>query len=367
MICVLITSIPPLVFIYKHQILNMKKTFLLVMILSLTANPLLFSQDCYHLVWSDEFDYTGVPSPESWNYDLGGGGWGNNELQNYTNHPDNSRVQDGKLIIQAIKEDGYWTSARLVTKNKVDFLYGRMEVRAKIPTGIGTWPAIWMLPKDWKYGDWPASGEIDVMEHVGYEPGVIHATVHTEAYNHAIGTQVGTSVTVPDFAAAFHDYTIEWTADKVDVYVDDQKYFTFNNDQTGNSATWPFDKRFHLILNIAIGGNWGGKLGIDSTLNAATMEIDYVRIYSRESGPEIKGPSSASPGETLIFEVPADPKATYQWLLPDGVKTTGETGAPEITVVWGEKAGNVSTTIVRPCGPATTSNHAVSIKKSFQK
>jgi beta-glucanase (GH16 family) len=257
----------------------MKAIFYFLLIFNLISGKTLFSQESYQMIWSDEFNSSGAPNPDSWGYDLGASGWGNNELQNYTDSRENSFMRDGKLIIRAFKQDSSWTSARLVTKNKVDFLYGRMEIRAKLPVGTGTWPAIWMLSTDWEYGGWPASGEIDIMEHVGYDPGVVHATVHTESFNHVIGTQVGVQTSVPDFAEEFHNYTIEWTPDKIDIFRDDLKYFTFNNDKTGNFSTWPFDKRFHLILNIAVGGNWGGSKGIDPALNEAIMEIDYVRLY----------------------------------------------------------------------------------------
>ncbi|NTW23477.1 MAG: glycoside hydrolase family 16 protein [Lentimicrobium sp.] len=262
----------------------MKKIIPIIVVLSLTTSSLLFSQESYHLIWSDEFDYSGPPAPASWSYDLGDHGWGNNELQNYTDSRENSVVHDGKLIIKARKHDSTWTSARLVTKNKVDFLYVRVEVRAKLPTGKGTWPAIWILSTDREYGGWPGSGEIDIMEHVGYDPGKVHATVHTGNYNGSLGTQIGNSIMVPDYATAFHTYAMEWNSEKVDFYLDDEKYFTFNNDKTGNYATWPFDKRFHLILNIAIGGNWGGSRGIDPNLTEATMEIDYVKLYSLNPG-----------------------------------------------------------------------------------
>ncbi|MFH1120480.1 MAG: glycoside hydrolase family 16 protein [Bacteroidota bacterium] len=248
--------------------------------LILLVGQSLYGQEVYHLVWADEFMNPGVPDTAFWKHETGDHGWGNNEIQNYTASPENAFIKDGKLIIKALKNNGKWTSARLITKNKVDFLYGKMEIRAKLPTGKGTWPAIWMLPTDWLYGGWPASGEIDIMEHVGYDPGVVHATVHTESYNHVIGTQVGKSINVVDYAEAFHNYTVIWDAQKIDVYLDDTKYFTFNNDETGNYATWPFNKRFHLILNIAVGGNWGGAQGIDPGLTEATMEIEYVRIYS---------------------------------------------------------------------------------------
>lgn len=259
--------------------MNMKIPFFIFLFLNIISGQSVTGQGNHHLVWSDEFNYTGTPDTASWSYETGDHGWGNNEIQNYTTSPDNAMVKDGKLIIRAIKNNGTWTSARLITKNKVDFLYGKMEIRAKLPTGKGTWPAIWMLSTDWSYGGWPASGEIDIMEHVGYDPGVVHATVHTESYNHVIGTQVGKNISVPDYADAFHNYIIEWSADKIDVYLDDIKYFTFNNDKTGNFATWPFDKRFHLIMNIAVGGNWGGAQGIDPDLSEAAMEIEYVRLY----------------------------------------------------------------------------------------
>src|SRR3546814_595495 len=144
--------------------------------------------------WADEFDYEGLPDDDKWGYDVGSqNGWGNNELQFYTEkRPENARVADGVLTITAIKEDHEdmaYTSARLVSRGKADFLYGRFEVRAKVPQGVGTWPAAWMLPTDWKYGGWPASGEIDILEHVGYDQDVVHISVHTEAYNHVIGTQ----------------------------------------------------------------------------------------------------------------------------------------------------------------------------------
>lgn len=253
-------------------------TMILLTAFALTFN--LNAQEHYKLVWAEEFEYTGAPSPEYWDYDTGKHGWGNNELQDYTRSPDNSRVENGVLRISAIKTGEEWTSARLVTRKKKDFLYGRVEVRAKLPAGRGTWPAIWMLPTEWTYGDWPSSGEIDIMEHVGFDQGVVHGTVHTQAYNHVINTQVGERIDVPDCSEQFHNFIIEWSEAKIDFYVDDQLYFTFENDMIGDFATWPFDKRFHLILNIAIGGNWGGKFGIDPGMDKAVMEVDYIRVYT---------------------------------------------------------------------------------------
>ncbi len=232
-------------------------------------------------MWSDEFDVNGLPNNAKWGYDLGGGGWGNNELQNYTNVLDNAKVEGGNLVITAKKESSgsmNYSSARLVSKNKGDFLYGRIEARAKLPAGRGTWPAIWMLPTDWAYGNWPKSGEIDIMEHVGYDLNKVHVTVHTEAYNHSIGTQKGASQTVSTATTDFHKYRVDWTPYAVRGYIDDQLMFTFVNEGKGY-AGWPFDKRFHLLLNLAIGGNWGGAQGVDDSVFPQSMLVDYVRVY----------------------------------------------------------------------------------------
>ncbi|WP_126243927.1 glycoside hydrolase family 16 protein [Chitinophaga rhizosphaerae] len=232
-------------------------------------------------VWADEFDYNGLPDPAKWTYDLGGGGWGNNELQYYTDKPANAQVANGMLSVIARKEkmdNRDYTSARLVSKGRGDFLYGRFEIRAKLPAGKGTWPAIWMLPTDWAYGDWPKSGEIDIMEHVGYDPNRVHMSVHTEAYNHAIGTQKTATTTVDKAIGEFHVYRVDWTPYAIRGYIDGSLLFTFTNESKGYK-TWPFDKKFHFLLNIAVGGNWGGQQGIDDAVFPATMEIDYVRAY----------------------------------------------------------------------------------------
>ncbi len=232
-------------------------------------------------IWADEFDYSGAPDPAKWGYDTGGHGWGNNELQHYTDSPANASVTDGLLTITARKEstqDRDYSSARLVTKGKGDFLYGRFEIRAKLPTGRGTWPAIWMLPTDWAYGDWPKSGEIDIMEHVGYDQNKVHVTVHTEAYNHGKGTQKGNSKVIPTASSEFHNYRVDWTPYAIRGYIDNSQVFEFINDGKG-FATWPFDKRFHLLLNIAVGGNWGGAQGVDPTVFPQAMQVDYVRVY----------------------------------------------------------------------------------------
>ena len=233
-------------------------------------------------VWQDEFDYKGLPDTKNWGYDIGGNGWGNQEKQYYTNDLKNARVEDGKLIIEAHKEtfgsNGY-TSARLVSKGKGDFLYGRFEIKAKLPKGTGTWPAAWMLPTVQTYGTnyWPDNGEIDIIEHVGFDQNRIHGNVHTKAFNHSIGTNKGNNVMISGVSEEFHVYACEWTPDKITLEIDGNVYFTFAS--SGSWEQWPFDRKFHLLLNIAVGGAWGGQKGIDDTIFPQKMEIDYVRVF----------------------------------------------------------------------------------------
>lgn len=242
------------------------------------------SIDDYALVWSDEFDVDGEIDKTKWGYDLGGSGWGNNELQYYTEDL-NSWNEDGKMIIEARKETYIgrdYTSARVISKNKGDWLYGKIEVMAKLPTGRGTWPAIWMLPTDWRYGGWPNSGEIDIMEHVGYDQNKIHGSIHTKFLNHQLGTQRSGSRIIDTASTEFHKYSIEWLPDRIFFLIDDVNYFTFFPSRQVSCPTfgqWPFDARFHLLLNIAVGGNWGGAQGVDDTIFPQRMEIDYVRVY----------------------------------------------------------------------------------------
>lgn len=245
----------------------------------------------YELVWSDEFDYEGLPDSEKWYYDTGGSGWGNHELQYYT-EGENAWVSGGYLVIEARKEEyennGY-TSARLVSHGEGDWTYGKFEIYARLPQGRGTWPAIWMLPTDWKYGDWPASGEIDIMEHVGYDQNRIHGSVHTQTYHHSINTQKSSSTVVEGVSDEFHLYTLEWLPDQIIISVDGEEYFTFkptSYKQTPTYTEWPFDQRFHLLLNLAVGGDWGGAMGVDESVYPQQMLVDYVRVYQ---SPEIQG------------------------------------------------------------------------------
>ncbi len=241
------------------------------------------------LVWEENFDVDGLPNPAHWDYDVGnacelpcGCGWGNNELQYYTReNTKNARIENGQLIIEAIKEkyeNNQYTSARLVTRQKKDIRYGKIEVRAKLPSGRGTWPAIWLLPTENKYGGWPNSGEIDLMEHVGYNPDSIFGTVHTKAFNHMLGTQDGGKIFVPTAEKEFHVYAIEWYPDRIIWSVDNKPYHTFYK-KKDRFAEWPFDQKFHLILNLAVGGNWGGAKGVDETIWPQQFIVDYIKVY----------------------------------------------------------------------------------------
>ncbi len=235
----------------------------------------------WKLVWEDNFDTDGLPNGNNWDYEVGY--IRNEEKQYYTKErSENARVEDGNLIIEARNDD--WndneiTSASLHTYGKKSILYGRVEVRAKLPTGLGTWPAIWMLGNSIRNGtNWPDCGEIDIMENVGYDPNTIHVNVHTKAYNHMIQTNKGDKVTNVKPYDDFHVYAIEWFEDRIDFYLDDNKIFVFKNEYSGYEK-WPFDKPHYLILNFAVGGAWGGVNGVNYSIFPQKYFIDYVRVY----------------------------------------------------------------------------------------
>jgi beta-glucanase (GH16 family) len=238
----------------------------------------------YQQVWSDEFDYNGLPDSTKWNYDVGGNGWGNNELEYYTSkRSENARVENGNLVIEVRKESMMgmnYTSARLLTKGKMSWQYGKIEVRAKLPRGRGTWPAIWMLG-DTNPLKWPDDGEVDIMEHVGFDQGVIHGSIHCKKYNWPAGTQKTATIPIMDCSDSFHVYTIEWDKAAIKLSVDSTTYISFSNEHSGYDA-WPFDNKLFLILNIAVGGNWGGQQGVDDSIWPQQMLIDYVRVYQRK-------------------------------------------------------------------------------------
>jgi len=255
-------------------------------ILFLALSSSIFATN-WNLVWSDEFDSNGAPDNTKWNFVTYGNkdDWWNNEDENYTKEDaHNAWVENGNLIIEAKYEKNTWpgddrekdyTSARLTTKGKGDWTYGKMEIRAKLPAGKGTWPAIWLLASDDFYGGWPKSGEVDIMENLGKDPDIIHGTIHTEAYNHTKGTQKEAEKTVIAPSNDFHTYSVIWTPDTIKIAVDNDYYFSFGNEHN-TWEEWPFDKDFHLILNVALGG-WGGT--VDNSILPQKMYVDYVRVY----------------------------------------------------------------------------------------
>ena len=242
----------------------------------------------YSLVWQDEFEGSRMPDTKKWWFETGSHGWGNNEIQNYINRFSGTdtcaQVYNGTLKIIAKKVGSQILSIRMNTNES--WLYGYFEARMKLPVGKGTWPAFWMLPKN--FVKWPDDGEIDIMEHVGYDPNNIVCTIHCKAYNHSIGTQKGSTRYVSSAQSDFHVYAVEWTADYIYGFVDGVRYFTFENDKQGNKDTWPFNVPFYLKLNLAWGGNWGGAQGVDESALPATYEIDYVRVYQKNKTISVK-------------------------------------------------------------------------------
>lgn len=244
----------------------------------------------YELVWSDEFDGEDV-NTDNWSFEIGTGdwGWGNNEKQYYTDRSENVRIEDGMLVIEAIKEDydgSDYTSARLITKNKQQFTYGKIEARLKVPEGRGTWPAFWMLGTT---GGWPDAGEIDIMEHVGYDPNKFHHALHTKNKNGVNGQNAHAEYDLGEKVAnEFHVITLEWVQDEIQgndrmhFYIDGVKSNTFGETpQLATSGDWPFNTPFYFIVNLAIGGQWGGAQGIDDSMfdNPVLYQIDYIRVY----------------------------------------------------------------------------------------
>lgn len=228
------------------------------------------------LVWSEEFNTAGAPDPAKWGYDIGTGsnGWGNNELQYYTSRPENVTISNGTLKITAKKESysgREYTSTRMLTRNKFSTKYGKIEARIKLPTGVGTWPAFWMLGNNIDAVGWPACGEIDIMEHKGSDPGRIYGTLHYPGRSG--GNPNGGTKVISNATTDFNIYAVEWTEAVIKFSVNGDVFHTVNN-----SSSLPFHQNFFIILNFAMGGTFGGP--VDASFTSATMEVDYVRVYN---------------------------------------------------------------------------------------
>jgi len=295
-----------------------------------------------NLVWADEFDGTTIDR-SVWQFESGPS---NDNVQFYTDRPENARVSGGILQIIALEEsyEGFeYTSAHLRTEGARSWRYGRAEARIRVPGTPGFVPAFWMLPADQQYGWWPNSGEIDIMEHPSNEVTHIYGTVHTEKYNLFSGPlpPQGGVVDIPDAETAFHLYAMEWSPEGIDFYVDEQLYYSFLNDNAGPES-WPFDRPFYLILNLAVGGGWVGNPD-ESTIFPAVMEVDYVRVYQHPEEMEIQGADFVTyntGGVTYHLEGMEDTE--MQWSVPGGAQIVSGQGTSEIVVDWGIFGGDVN-------------------------
>ena len=247
----------------------------------------------WELLWSDEFNDEEL-DPTKWNKLNWKPGWVNNELQAYTDRDTNIFLENGHLVLQGNIEPGYpgtdylgnnyvadYTSGRVNTDDKFSTTYGRFDIKAKLPAGKGSWPAIWMLGESISSIGWPQCGEIDIMEHVGYDQGLVHGSIHTQDYNHMYGTQKSGSKYVDDVTEAFHVYSLEWSPFYLRYLIDNEPFFFVYNDSNGDFGKWPFNDPHYLILNLAIGGDWGGVQGVSASAFPMKMYIDYVRVYKK--------------------------------------------------------------------------------------
>ena len=264
----------------------MKRLLFALAILSLTsaafAQELPLEKQKWKLTWSDEFNYKGRPDPKKWTFETGGGGWGNHEFQYYTDRAENARVEGGRLVIETRKEnykDHKYTSARMNTLGLASWKYGRIEIRAKLPSGKGTWPAFWMMAEKKTYGDdiWPDNGEIDIMEHVGREPDLLLGCFYTKNFNWMKGTGKAVWHKVKGLETSYNVYTLYWSEKEVALYINGERYNHFVNPRT-NWEDWPFDQAMYLIFNIALGG-LGGE--VDDTIFPQKLLVDYVRVYQQ--------------------------------------------------------------------------------------
>ena len=320
----------------------------------------------WQLVWSDEFAQADGSSPSSskWNYETGtgSGGWGNNELEYYTSRTNNARIEGGQLVIEARQESyggSSYTSARLLTKGKWSWTYGRIEARIKIPRGQGIWPAFWMLGANIDSAKWPTCGEIDIMENIGREPTIVHGTIHGPGYSG--GNGIGGPYSLPGgaaFADDFHLYAVEWTTNQIKWFVDGQQFFTVTPANLPGGTTWVFTQPEFLLLNVAVGGNWPGNPDGTTTF-PQRMTVDYVRVYSyaASSVPDVPTGLSATAGGTQV---------ALSWSTAAGatnynVKFSTTNGGPYTTIA------STATTTYTNTGLAngTTYYYVVSAANSF--
>lgn len=315
------------------------------------SSSVAFSQ-CPQLIWEDQFDKPAIDTTK-WSFQNGNGcpdlcGWGNNELQYY--RPENTKIENGKLIITVKKEDyngAEYTSSKIRSIYKGDWTYGRFEARIKFPAGSGMWPAFWMMPTDNSYGGWPRSGEIDIAEVAGKDPEQTFGTIH---YGQPMPNNKSSGATYRkpgvDLSSDFHTYAVEWEPGKIKWFMDNVLFNTITSADIAPEA-WPFDKRFYLMFNIAVGGWFGGLPDVNTTF-PQTMEIEYVKVFSNPNTPALSGNEITSVNETETYSVTVDGSVSYAWSVPaDAMITSGE-GTNKITVKWGFTSGKVNVDITDP-------------------
>jgi len=309
---------------------------------------------CEELIWQENFDGTSVDLTK-WNIEVSNSGGGNGELQYYTDRPENISVADGLLTITALKENylgSAYTSARINSKYKGDWKYGRFEARMKLPTGQGIWPAFWMLSTEGKYGDWPASGEIDIMEMVGNKPNDIYGTIHYGP----VWKYLNGDTTITN-SNDFHIYSIEWGPSQIEWFVDGISFSVIKStdviDEGGVSRWYEFQEKFYLILNLAVGGNWPGAPD-NTTVFPQKLVVDYVKVYGIVADQEILALQPAYPNaKNVQYSISVIPNATYNWSVPAGATITTGQGTNIISVDWTCVSGNVSVEIGSICGTST--------------
>jgi beta-glucanase (GH16 family) len=335
------------------MIIKINYFFLLIALFSIGEG---LKAQCYELLWADEFDYTGFPDAEYWTFEVGGDGWGNSELQYYkANDEDNSWVENGSLKITAIKETyggRNYTSARILTREKFNFQYGKIEASLKLPYGQGIWPAFWIMGESISDVGWPACGEIDIMEMVGGDNGdnEIHGTAHWD--NEGSHAQYGGSYSLSGgiFADTFHTFTVEWDPSSIRWFLDGQQFHVLSITSAGLSE---FHNDFFILLNLAVGGRWPGDPD-QSTVFPQTLEVDYIRVYkSRQqiNAMEINGddklPAKAA---KRTFYFPGSPDWVYDWLVPEDAEITNGQGTENIEVNWGCNDGKIICNVTGICG-----------------
>lgn len=308
---------------------------------------------CLELVWSEEFDYTGLPDPDIWSFETGAGGWGNNELQYYkAADSSNAWVENGTLVIKAKEESvqgSSYTSTRIVTRDLYEFRYGRIEARIRLPFGQGIWPAFWLLGANHSEVGWPGCGEIDVMEMIG-GPGnenTVHGTAHWD--NNGSHAQYGGNITLPSgiFADDFHLFSVEWNASSIKWFMDGILYHTLN---TAPSSLDEFRNPFYIILNIAVGGDWP-QYPDETTVFPQRMEVDYIRVYQADNPPAIQGDSVVVKKKpALTYRLPFSEDWQYRWSVPVDADIVDGEGTEEITVNWGCEDGEVTCALTGTCG-----------------